>query len=211
VADPHRHPVFARCYAWMSQRTSAAVAQHRATLLAGLAGRVVEVGAGNGMNFAHYPATVAAVLAVEPEQHLRRLAGEAATEAPVPVEVVDGVADRLPAAGASFDAAVLSLVLCSVPDMAVALAEVRRVLRPGGELRFFEHVLADSPRLARVQRGLDATVWPRLAGGCHTARDAAAAIERGGFVVTQLNRFRVPESGIQSPLSPLILGSATRS
>src|SRR5688500_13593143 len=122
--------------------------EERGRLLAGLGGEVVEVGAGNGMNFRHYPGTVTRVLAVEPEARLRAIAGRNAARAPVPVEVVDGVADHLPAGDAAFDAAVTSLVLCTVPDPARALAEVRRVLRPGGELRFLEHVAADTPGLA---------------------------------------------------------------
>ena len=107
---------------------------------AGLTGRVVEVGAGNGLNFGHYPATVTEVVAVEPEPYLRERAEEAARAAPVDVTVVVGLADALPAEDGAFDAAVASLVLCSVPDQAGALAELRRVVRPDGELRFYEHV-----------------------------------------------------------------------
>ena len=197
-------------YAWLSQRVDSQVVDHRRRLLAGLSGRVIEVGAGNGLNFACYPSVVEHVLAVEPEAHLRRLAERAAERAPVQVDVVPGVAEDLPASDASYDAVVLSLVLCSVADVPAALADVRRVLRPGGELRFFEHVRADSPGLARVQRLLDATVWPPMAGGCHTGRDAVAAIEAAGFTVQRVERFWIPERGLQTPLSPVVLGAATR-
>lgn len=201
-----RHPVFARLYTRLSHFVDAkGGAGHRDALLAGLAGRVIEIGAGNGCNFAHYPGTVTEVLAVEPEPYFRARAQEAAAVAPVPVRVVGGVAERLPVPGASFDAAVASLVLCSVADPDAALAEVRRVLRPGGELRFWEHVRAPSPVLARMQQVAD-TVWPRLAGGCHTARDTVAAIERAGFEVRSLRAFRF----MAGPTAPHVLGSALR-
>lgn len=182
--------------------------QRRQALLAGLTGEVIEVGAGDGLNFSHYPPTVTHVLAVEPEPHLRRLASEAASLAPVPVEVADGLAERLPCADGSADAVVASLVLCSVADQAAALREIRRVLKPGGRLRFLEHVRADTPGLVRVQRVLDATLWPRLAGGCHTGRDTAAEIERAGFSIETLDRYLFPAT--RTPVSFHILGSATR-
>ena len=184
------------------------IGPHRHRLLTGLTGRVVEVGAGNGLNFAHYPTSVTHVLAVEPEPHLRGLAERAAARADVPVEVIDGDASRLPLADASIDAAVTSLVLCSVTDLAQALAEIRRVLRPGGELRFFEHVGADTPWLARIQHSLDATVWPRIAGGCHTGRDTTGAIEAAGFSIDKLERFRLPDVRMPLPTSPHVLGTA---
>src|SRR5450755_4034476 len=162
------HPIFARFWGWMSPRMDrGGAADHRRRLLEGLSGRVLEVGAGNGLNFAHYPSDVSSVLAVEPEARLRRIALETAARAPVPVDVVAGVADDLPADDDSVDAVVYSLVLCSVPDQLRALREGRRVLRPGGQLRFFEHVRADSARLSRAQTVLDSTVWPTLGGGCH--------------------------------------------
>jgi ubiquinone/menaquinone biosynthesis C-methylase UbiE len=203
------HPIFARFYAWASPRMEkAGFSERRDQLLAGLTGRVIEVGAGNGMNFAHYPPGVAHVLAVEPEPRLRELAKAEAAKAPVPIEVVDGTADRLPADDATLDAAIALLVLCSVPDVAAALAEIRRVLRPGGQLRFFEHVRADTPGLARVQRALDATVWPTFGGGCHPNRDTRAAIEAAGFAIEELEPFRIPETKIPAPTSPHILGVA---
>jgi MFS family permease len=204
------HPIFARFYAWISPRMEqAGYAEHRDELLDGLTGRVIEIGAGNGMNFAHYPPAVSHVLAVEPEPRLRELAQAKATEGPVPVEVVDATADRLPAADGTFDAAVASLVLCSVPDVPAALAEVRRVVRPGGQLRFLEHVRADTPGLARVQRVLDATLWPTFGGGCHTHRDTRAAIEAAGFTIDDIDHPRIPETRIPAPASPHILGTAT--
>ena len=202
-------PVFARCYASLSRRRETeGMAELRAELLDGLRGTVVEVGSGNGMNFGHYPAGVTRVDAVEPEPHLRGLAGTAATRAGVPVRVHAGTAERLPLLDGSADAAVLCLVMCSLPDRPAALAELRRVLRPGGEVRFLEHTVADTAGLRAVQRIADATVWPLLTGGCHTARDPVAALTRAGFQVTGLRRLRFPETRVTQPASPHVLGTA---
>ncbi|MDN5913600.1 MAG: class I SAM-dependent methyltransferase [Pseudonocardia sp.] len=203
--------VFSRFYAAMSERMEAeGMGALRAELLGGLVGEVVEIGSGNGLNFAHYPPSVAAVTAVEPEPRLRNLALQAAETAPVPVHVVPGTAERLPLADQSVDVAVLCLVMCSLPDRAAALSEVQRVLRPGGSLRFLEHTIADTPGLRRAQRIADATVWPLLAGGCHTATDPVAAIMAAGFAVGDMRRLRFPERFTQ-PSSPHVLGTASRS
>lgn len=184
-----QHPRFARMYERISRESERrGTAEHRDRALAGLAGRVIEIGAGNGLNFAHYPTTVTEVLAVEPEDHLRALAEQAATQALVPVRVVPGHADALPAGDATFDAAVASLVLCSVPQVAGALAEIRRVLIPGGELRFFEHVRSGQPLLGLLQDAIT-PLWSCAAGGCHPNRDTAAAIRAAGFHIEQLDRF----------------------
>ncbi|GAA2622412.1 class I SAM-dependent methyltransferase [Streptomyces vastus] len=204
------HPLFARLYPLMGKAMErGGMAEHRQALLARLTGEVIEVGAGDGLNFPHYPTTVTRVLAVEPEPHLRSLAHAAAGQAPVPVEVVDGLAEQLPAEDATANAVVVSLVLCSVRDQDAALREFYRVLKPGGQLRFLEHVQADTPGLARFQRVLDAAIWPRLAGGCHTGRDTAASIERSGFTIERLDHFMFPDA--RTPASFHLLGTAVRS
>ncbi|GAA2429869.1 class I SAM-dependent methyltransferase [Streptomyces mauvecolor] len=210
--DAVHHPVFARFYARYSEAVDlrAGIAEHRHELLDGLSGRVIEIGAGNGLNFAHYPAAVSEVVAIEPERTLRQAAVRSALRAEVPVDVVPGAAEALPVKSEAFDAAVASLVLCSVRDLSRALGEIRRVLRPGGELRFFEHGRADGRVLATVQRGLDRTVWPLLFGGCHTARDPLGAIEAAGFEIAGYRHVRVPAKGVASPSSPCVLGVARR-
>lgn len=201
------HPIFARFYQRFSRLMEREVGEHRAELLGGLSGRVVEIGAGNGMNFPHYPATVEEVVALEPEPYLRERADEAARAAPAPVSVRDAVAAPLPLDDGGFDAAIASLVLCTVPDPVGALAELRRVLRPGGELRFMEHVRADGPRKAGVQGWLDRVgIWPRLAGGCHCARDTVAAIEAAGFEVERVRSFDLGPSWVIT--NPHVLGTA---
>ena len=176
-------------------------------MVVGLKGRVVEVGAGNGLNFAHYPPEVAEVVAVEPEPYLRRLAEAAGKSSTVRVTVVEGVADALPVEDSSADAVVCSLVLCSVPDQSRALAEARRVLRPGGELRFYEHVIDESPRFARFQHMVD-VVHPYVSGGCHVTRDTLAAIEAAGFEVVSVRRFRFSPDLVSTQAAPKILGAA---
>lgn len=191
-------------------RESREQVEHRRRLLDGLSGRVLEVGAGNGRNFALYPAEVSEVVAVEPEPYLRRHALAAAESAPVPVRVVDGLADRLSFDDGAFDAAVTSLVLCSVFDQGRALAELLRVIRPGGELHFYEHVIADQARLARLQRTVDRLFWPRVGGGCHTSRDTGAAITAAGFQVERCTRLSVRPSPMMALVAPHILGTARR-
>lgn len=206
-----RRPLFARFYAWLSPRMEdEGMGELRDELLAGARGRVVEVGAGNGMNLGHYPPTVTEVVAVEPEPYLRGLAQRAARTASVPVRVMPGTADCLPLQTAGVDVGVVSLVLCSVPDQRDAVAELHRVIRPGGELRFLEHIVADSAWLRRVQRTVDATVWPLIAGGCHTARDALGVIEDVGFEVTSVRRLRFPDSRVPVPAAPHVIGAARR-
>jgi ubiquinone/menaquinone biosynthesis C-methylase UbiE len=181
--------------------------KQRAELVAGLSGRVVEIGAGNGANFKHYPATVDEVVALEPESYLRRKANDAARLAPVRVTVSDGVADPLGLPERSFDAAVVSLVLCTVPSPQRALAELHRVLKPDGELRFFEHVRSQDPRKARLQRRLDHSgIWPRLAGGCHCARDTVSAIEAAGFDIERVRSFDLGPALMHT--NPHVIGTA---
>ena len=202
------HPFFARIYERISRDADAAGgAEHRRRLLEGLSGRVIEVGAGNGRNFGHYPPAVTEVLAVEPEPRLRASAIREAKRVAAEVRVEPGQADALPAEDASCDAAVASLVLCSVSDQGRALAELRRVLKPGGELRFYEHVVAHRPLGARAQRFADATFWPHLAGGCHMARDTPAAIAAAGFEVMSCERVSFGETRLPEPL-PHVLGLA---
>ncbi|SEG38104.1 Methyltransferase domain-containing protein [Nonomuraea solani] len=184
-----QHPRFARMYVEASEMADRRGAyEHRRRLVAGLTGRVIEIGAGNGRNFPHYPAAVTEVVAVEPEDTLRRFAESQAKSAPVPVSVVLGHAEALPAGDASFDAAVVSLVLCSVPSQSRALTEIRRVLRPGGLLCFYEHVRSSNPVLGLVE-DLITPAWRRAAAGCRPNRDTVRAIERAGFAVGDVERF----------------------
>jgi len=202
------HPLFARVWTRMAAREPAEQTEHRRELLAGLRGRVLELGAGSGANFAHYPSSVTELVAVEPEPYLREQAQGAARDAPVPVTIVEGVADELPAEDGAFDAAVACLVLCTVPDQGTALAELRRVLKPGGELRFYEHVHARTQPGRAVLTVLDKTLWPRLAGGCHPTRETADAIAAAGFTVTEVRRFGFAPG--PTPPIPHILGTARR-
>lgn len=181
--------------------------EHRRRLVDGLSGVVVEVGSGQGLNFDLYPAAVERVLALEPEPMLR---AEAQRAAPARVEVRDGVAESIPLADGEADAVVFSLVLCSVNEQAAALAEARRVLRPGGELRFYEHVVAERGlgRLALVAADRSG-VWPAVAGGCHPARDTLAAIRAAGFEVRSHERFPFRAGAVAPPI-PHVLGAAVR-
>ena len=124
--------------------------------------------------------------------------------------VVPGTAEALPLPDGGFDAAVLCLVLCSLPDRDTALAEIARVLRPGGTLAFLEHGLGPTRWVRAVQRLADATLWPLLAGGCHTAVDPVGLVEGAGFAVTALRRLRFPDSRLTLPVTPHVLGLARR-
>jgi ubiquinone/menaquinone biosynthesis C-methylase UbiE len=208
VAAEVSHPLFARFAAFIASREGDVERDYRRETLTGLRGRVLEIGSGSGPNFPYYPESVTELVSVEPEASLRAKAEEAARSAGRPIRVVDAVAERLPFEDSSFDAAVAVLVLCSVPDQAAALAELHRVVKPGGELRFYEHVVGSSRRLAALQRVLA----PGLAlvfGGCRADRDTGAAIEAAGFRMERCRRF-LRRTLTEAPAAPRILGVARR-
>jgi ubiquinone/menaquinone biosynthesis C-methylase UbiE len=169
---------------------------------------VCEIGTGQGLNFPRYPASVTGVVAVEPDPTLRRAAVPAARTAPVPVTVVAADASALPLADGSVDAVVTSLVLCSVASQATALAEVRRVLRPGGQLAFYEHVRSAWPVVGLLE-DLATPLWTRLAGGCHPNRDTVRAITDAGFTIEHVDRFGFTQ-GAPMPPSAHVIGRARR-
>jgi ubiquinone/menaquinone biosynthesis C-methylase UbiE len=179
---------FANGYDWFFDRIDArGGSEHRRRLAEGATGQVLEIGAGTGRNLPLYR-NASLVVALEPDAGMRARAEEAAGTAPVPVELVDGRAEDLPFPDGSFDTVVASYVLCTVSDPGQVLGEVRRVLRPGGTLRFYEHVRAADPRLAWWQDLLDRP-WAWLGRGDHPNRDTVAAIGRAGLRIVDVEAF----------------------
>lgn len=184
------HPVFAALYdglgaaaerGWMGRR--------RSRLLAKASGTVLEIGGGTGANLPHYQDATRVVVA-EPDPHMRRRLRRKLGRARVPVEVSETGAEKLPFADESFDAVVSTLVLCSVEDQREALAEIRRVLRPGGRLLFVEHVRGEGSVASMQDRILP--IWSRLFAGCHPNRDTLGSIRAAGFEVGTLECFVPP-------------------
>lgn len=175
----------------------------RRGLVGSLGGRVLEIGAGTGLNAAHYPASVTELVLTEPEEAMAdqlRAKPEAAR-----ATVVQASAEALPFPDAHFDAVVGTLVLCTVPRPDAALAEIRRVLKPGGRLVFMEHVRSPDPRTARWQDRLNRP-WRALNVGCNCNRDTEASIRAAGLEIEALETRRFEK--MPRLASPAILGSA---
>jgi SAM-dependent methyltransferase len=200
------NPFFARLWTVMSTREPAVMTRLRRENLAGLTGRVLEVGAGTGTNFALYPDTVEQVVAIEPEARLAVTARAAAAAAPVPVEVIGETVEAMGAAG-PFDAVVCSLVLCSLADPDDVLRQLHSRLRPGGELRFLEHVATPGLR-GGLQWFADATIWPRLLGNCHTHRDTERSIRDAGFDVGPARHEQTLPAWVPVPVWEVAIGRA---
>ncbi|OBI39257.1 class I SAM-dependent methyltransferase [Mycobacterium colombiense] len=202
------NPFFARVWPVVATHEAEAIRALRRENLAGLSGRVLEVGAGIGTNFPHYPDSVDEVVAVEPEQRLAAQARAAAEAVPTRVVVTGETAEAF-RGGEPFDAVVCSLVLCSVRDPVGVLRRLYSLLRPGGELRYLEHIASAGAR-GRFQRFADATLWPRLFGNCHTHRDTERSIMEAGFEIdTSRREFTLP-AWAPMPVSELLLGRARR-
>jgi SAM-dependent methyltransferase len=158
------------------------------------AGKVLELGIGGGMNLIHYDAAqVASVSGVDPSAELRAIARKAPRAEGLEVDIQDGTAEALPYPDASFDCVVCTFTLCSVASPPAALAEARRVLKPGGRFLFCEHGLSPDPKVAGWQRFIE-PLWKRLAGGCHLTRPVAASITAAGFALTELNSMYLPST-----------------
>jgi SAM-dependent methyltransferase len=202
------NPFFARVWTVMARHEPESIKRLRRENLAGLSGRVLEVGAGTGTNFELYPETVTEVVAVEPERRLAVQAEQAAAAAPVRVTVstdtVEQFADSEP-----FDAVVCSLVLCSVDDPDNVVRQLFSLLKPGGELRYFEHVASSGAR-ARLQKLADATVWPRIAGNCHAHRHTEQTIVEAGFQVSGARREWMMPAWVPVPTSEVAIGRAVK-
>jgi ubiquinone/menaquinone biosynthesis C-methylase UbiE len=205
------HRLFAR---WYPQAAASledrGLGAQRARLLAGVGGRVLEVGCGHGANLPHYPSAVTDLVAVEPEERMRDLARDEAERLGRQATVLDGQAERLPFENDSFDAVVATLVLCSVADQDRALAEIHRVLKPGGELVCLEHVASANRAVRAGERVFDAVLWSHVFGGCHTARDTGAAMRRAGFDMAGVEPQRLPYLPYPLKASPHLVGAVRK-
>jgi ubiquinone/menaquinone biosynthesis C-methylase UbiE len=187
---PEGHRLFAALYDRLNAAAERAyMSGRRSRLLAGARGAALEIGGGTGANLPHYR-NVERLVVTEPDPFMREKLRPKLAQARVPVEVSDAGAQALPFPDGSFDAVVSTLVLCTVPDQREALAEIRRVLRPGGRLLFIEHVRG-AGNIARWQDRIE-PLWRRLLAGCHPNRDTVTAIEAVGFRVAALERFEPP-------------------
>ena len=198
--------VMGRIFAALYERTmkdteEAGLRDHRRAIVGRATGRVLEVGAGTGLNLDHYGPEVTELVLTEPEEPMARRLRAKATRG----EIVEAGADRLPFPDDSFDTVVSTLVLCTVPDLDRAIAEIRRVLKPDGRLLLIEHVRSQDPKSAKWQDRLT-PVWSFVGHGCHPNRDTAAALTRAGFRL-ELESWTLPKA--PPIVRPVIEGVAT--
>jgi ubiquinone/menaquinone biosynthesis C-methylase UbiE len=183
----------------------AGLREMRRQILAGAEGRVLELGAGTGVNLDLYPAAVEELTLVEPDPHMAKRLRAKLAGSGRRADVLQAPAERLPFGDDSFDTVVATLVLCTIPDPATALSEASRVLESGGRLLFVEHVRAEDPGLARWQDRLERP-WRFLGDGCHCNRDTVATIASSRFEIEEIQRGRLPKA--PPIVSPLVHGSA---
>ncbi len=204
--------IWGRCFATFYDRSLKAVEEAglrevRREVLSGATGRTIDIGAGTGANLDLFPAAVSELVLAEPDPHMAVRLRRRLAESGAAAEIVEAPAERLPFEDARFDTAVFTLVLCTVPNPAAALAETARILRPGGRMLFVEHVRSGDPRRARWQDRLERP-WELFARGCHANRDTAALIEASPLSIEQLEKARMPKA--VPIVRPLIHGAALR-
>lgn len=204
---PESHAVFAAVYDRVTAPAErAGLADRRRRLLAGATGRVLEIGGGTGLNLPHYPAGLE-VTVLEPDGAMRERLLARVPEVAATVEVHDAGIESAPFADGSFDTVVSTLTLCTVPDLDRALAQIHRLLAPGGRLLFIEHVLASGLR-GLAQRA-SAPVWTRVAAGCHPDRDILGAMRANDLAITDCDRFRI-RLVVNPLIGQAVQGVATR-
>jgi ubiquinone/menaquinone biosynthesis C-methylase UbiE len=179
--------------------------EERRQLLAAAEGVTIEVGAGTGLNLEHYPEAVTRLVLAEPDRHMRRRLRQRVDAVGRAAEVVEASAEQLPFPDSTFDTAVVTLVLCSVPHQEAALAEIGRVLKPDGRLLFIEHVRSDDPKLAKRQDRIR-PIYNLV--GCNPNRDTLAAIEASALRVESVKHGEVPKA--PKVERPMIVGTARR-
>jgi ubiquinone/menaquinone biosynthesis C-methylase UbiE len=200
--------LFSACYdRGFKAAEEAGLRDMRHELLAGARGRVLEIGAGTGLNLEHYPGAIEGLTLTEPDPHMTKRLRErlAALGKTAQVSVIEAPAESLPFPDDSFDTVVVTLVLCTVPDPAAALEEVARVLKPDGQFLFLEHVRSHNPALAKWQDRFE-TPWRFLGDGCHCNRDTAAAIGAAGFQLGEVEHAALPKA--PPIVRPVIRGHA---
>jgi ubiquinone/menaquinone biosynthesis C-methylase UbiE len=191
----------------MKGTEDAGMRETRRQALSQARGRTIEIGAGTGVNIPLYPDAVGELVLTEPDPHMAKRLRPKLARSGREATVVEAPAERLPFEDASFDTAVATLVLCTVPDPAAAITEAARVLKPGGRLLFVEHVRSEEPGLARWQDRLE-TPWRLFGDGCHCNRDTVATIAGSGLELGQVEHDQLPKA---PPLvRPLVIGQATR-